>query len=330
MSSHAPDDPLVDARNGQTQMRPISPATTYRSSGDLLADRRYGYAKAAFDDRDFAVAADLARQVLELTPDYAPAHALLGRAQAALGDDAASALRRAVELDPDDLLGVRLDLARLGAVAPEAAITPGYVRALFDDYALRFDRHLVKNLNYRGPELVHDAVRSACARSGRPFRFGRVLDLGCGTGLMGRALEGRFEAIDGVDLSPKMLAKAKRTHLYDRLHESGLLGFLDAAGERTFDLVTAADVFVYLAALDEVFGAARRVLTRDGLFAFTVQAFEGTGFCLGEDARFAHGEPYLRRLAAAADFATLLFEPVSTREDRGEPVPGFVVVLGPA
>jgi Flp pilus assembly protein TadD len=63
----------------------MSLLSTVRSSGDLLADRRYDYAKAAFDDRDFAVAADLARQALELTPDYAPAHALLGRAQAALG-----------------------------------------------------------------------------------------------------------------------------------------------------------------------------------------------------------------------------------------------------
>jgi predicted TPR repeat methyltransferase len=204
------------------------------------------------------------------------------------------------------------------------------VRALFDDYAPRFDRHLVKNLNYRGPELVHDAVRSSCTRSGRPFRFRRVLDLGCGTGLMGRALEGRFEAIDGVDLSPKMLGRAKRTHLYDQLHEADLLGFLKAAGERTFDLVTAVDVFVYLAALDEVFCGVRRVLARDGLFAFTVQASEGEGFSLGEDARFAHGAPYLRDLAAAAGFATLLFEPVSTREDHGEPVPGFVLVLGPA
>ena len=311
-------------------MRPMGQLTTHRSSGDLLADRRYDYAKAAYDDRDFSAAADLARQVLDLTPDFAPAHALLGRAQTALGEDAAPALTRALDLDPDDPLGIRLDLARLGVVAPEAAITPGYVRALFDDYAPRFDRHLTNNLNYRGPELVHDAIRSACTRSGRSFRFRRVLDLGCGTGLMARALEGRFEAIEGVDLSPKMLGKAKRTHLYDRLHEADLLGFLNAAGESIFDLVTAADVFVYLAALDEVFGGVRRVLAREGLFAFTVQAFGGEGFGLGEDARFAHGEPYLRELAAAAGFTVLLFEPVSTREDRGEPVPGFCVVLAPA
>jgi predicted TPR repeat methyltransferase len=147
---------------------------------------------------------------------------------------------------------------------------------------------------------------------------------------MARALEGRFEAIEGVDLSPKMLAKARRTSLYDRLHEADLAGFLDSLGEGAADLVTAADVFVYLAALDAVFRNVRRVLRRDGLFAFTVQADEGEGFALGEDSRFAHGGPYLRDLAAVAGFEIVLFEAVSTREDRGEPVPGFVMVLGRA
>src|SRR4051812_21579603 len=139
----------------------MSPPRSVRSSGDLIADRRYGYAEAALADGDFVAAGDLAAQVLELAPDYAPAHALLGRARAALGDTpgAVEALSRAIALDSEDALGVRLDLARLGALAPEEAITSGYVRALFDDYAPRFDRHLVQSLDYRGPELIHAAVR---------------------------------------------------------------------------------------------------------------------------------------------------------------------------
>jgi predicted TPR repeat methyltransferase len=309
------------------------PPPPLRSSGDLLADRRFAYAQAAFDEGDHAAAAELALQVLELAPAYAPAHALLGRAQAALGDTeaAVAALRAALAAEPDDALGVRLDLARLGALPPEAAIAPGYVRALFDDYAPRFDKHLIKNLNYRGPALIAAALRRACALRGRPFRFGHVLDLGCGTGLMGQALAGRFETLEGVDLSPKMLAKARKTRLYDRLHEGGLLEFMAAREEASADLVVAADVFVYLASLEEAFRAARRALSRDGLFAFSVQAHNGDdfgdGFALGEDARYAHAEPYLRRLAAGAGFTVALLERASTREERGEAVPGLVAVL---
>ncbi|PVE24838.1 SAM-dependent methyltransferase [Microvirga sp. KLBC 81] len=303
--------------------------TSFRSSGDVLADRRYEYASAAFDEREFEAAADLARQVLELAPRFAPAHALLGRAAAKLGlqDEAAQALRRALELEPEDVLGVRLDLARLGALPPDEAMTDGYVRALFDEYAPKFDRHLTKSLAYCGPELIADALRRACSRQIRDCRFGLTLDLGCGTGLMGQALDGLCEALAGVDLSPRMLEKASKTKLYHELHEGELVSFLKGRADAQADLVVAADVFVYMAALDDAFREAHRVLKRGGLFAFTVQAHQGEGFVLGADARYAHSESYLRRLAEENGFATLILDRVSTREDRGVPVPGFLVVL---
>jgi predicted TPR repeat methyltransferase len=301
--------------------------TTVRSSGDFRADRRYEYARAAFEERDFEAAADLARQVIELTPGFAPAHAMLGRSAAELGlrDEAVTALRQALALEPEDVLGVRLDLARLGALAPGEAITDGYVRALFDDYAPKFDRHLTGSLAYRGPELIADALRRACSKRLREYRF--VLDLGCGTGLMAQALEGVFSSMEGVDLSPRMLEKAEKTKLYDALHEGELVSFLAARPSAEADLVVAADVFVYMAALDAAFREAHRVLKREGFFAFTVQAHEGDTFILGEDARYAHSEAYLRELADAVGFTMVIFERVSTREDRGVPVPGFLVVL---
>jgi predicted TPR repeat methyltransferase len=303
--------------------------SSHRSSGDLLADRRYEYARAAFDEKDFDAAADLARQVLEIAPSFAAAHALLGRAAAEQGEhhEAISALSRTLELEPDDALGVRLDLARLGAVAPDEAISDGYVRALFDDYAPQFDWHLTKSLAYRGPDLIADALRRACSKRIRPYRFGPTLDLGCGTGLMAQALEGLCEGMEGVDLSPRMLEKARKTNLYDGLHEGGLVTFLTGRNSAEADLVLAADVFVYMASLDAVFREVHRVLKREGLFAFTVQAHEGDGFVLGADSRYAHGEAYLRDLASTAGLTVVLFEKVSTREDRGQPVPGFLVVL---
>jgi predicted TPR repeat methyltransferase len=307
----------------------MRPPPTLRSSGDLLADRRYAYAEAALKEADYQTAIDLAAQSLELAPSFAPAHALLGRARALLGDREAAieALSKALDLEPEDPLGVRIDLARLGALPLQEAIGAGYVRTLFNDYAGTFDKHLVKNLNYRGPELLRAAVRRAYAAYGAPMWAERVLDLGCGTGLVGRAFAGTYARIDGVDLSPRMLALARKTRLYERLHEGELLDFLKEQPDRTADLVVAADVFVYLAALAEIFGEVRRVLRRGGFFAFTVQAHEGEGIALGEDSRYAHGERYLRGLAEQTEFAVVLFEPVSTRQDRGVDVPGFLAVL---
>ncbi len=176
------------------------------------------------------------------------------------------------------------------------------------------------NLSYQR----HAATYRLCAPLLPP---GRVLDLGCGTGLMAQALAGLCSPIEGVDLSPRMLEKAQKTRLYDALHEGELVSFLSGRAAAEADLVVAADVFVYMAALDGVFRGAQRVLGREGLFAFTVQAHEGEGFILGEDARYAHGEAYLRELAEAAGFMVAIFERVSTREDRGVPVPGFLCVL---
>ncbi len=307
----------------------MSPLPSFGSSGDLLADRRYSYAKGAFDEADYEAAADLARQALDLAPRFAAGQALLGRALMALGarEEAVAALSSALALEPDDPLGVRIDLAHLGALDPGAAITESYVRSLFDDYALRFDRHLVRSLKYCGPELIADALRRAAARRMREARFDLVLDLGCGTGLMARALQGTAGRIEGVDLSPRMLAQAEKTGLYDALHEADLVSFLQGRETGEAGLAVAADVFVYMASLDAVFREAHRVLARGGLFAFTVQAHEGDGFVLGEDARYAHGEGYLRDLAAATGFAVVLLERVSTREDRGHPVPGYLAVM---
>jgi predicted TPR repeat methyltransferase len=305
------------------------PANTLRSSGDLLADRRFGYAQAAFDEGDHAAAAELALQALELARGFAPAHALLGRARLALGarEEAVEALHRALALEPEDALGAGLELARLGVLPADAAMTPAYVRTLFDDYAPRFEKHLVKNLDYRGPELLAQAVRRARGAFGEPFRFRRVLDLGCGTGLLAKVFQGSFGTIEAVDLSPKMLAQARKTHLYDALHEGDLVSFLEAAGEGSFELVVAADVFVYLASLEPAFRAAHRALARGALFAFTVQAHAGEGYVLGEEARYSHAESYLRGLAHAAGFEVAFFEAASTRQDRGADVPGFVMVL---
>lgn len=44
-----------------------------RSSGDLLADRRYAYAEALLTEGDAAAAIELAEQALERAPDFVPA-----------------------------------------------------------------------------------------------------------------------------------------------------------------------------------------------------------------------------------------------------------------
>lgn len=305
------------------------------SSGDLLADRRYVYAEACLAEGDALGAAEMAEQAIERAPRYAPAWLLLGRARESLhaATGAEDQLRAALDafetargLDPEDRIGAGLHRARLGG--GDAALSGAYVRALFDGYADRFERHLVEGLGYRGPALLRQALD---ALPEAPARFPVVLDLGCGTGLMGAAIRDRADHLAGVDLSPAMLRLASAKGCYDRLAEADLAAFLAAEPETSADLCLAADVFIYLADLGPVLAEIGRVLRPGGLAAFTVQspdeAGAGAGARLGADGRFAHADAHLQAAARGAGLATALHKPAAIRRERGRDVPGRVIVL---
>lgn len=306
-----------------------APAQVFASSGNLVADRRYEYARAAALDGDHAAAADLLEQAVELAPRWAAVWFALGEARERLQarEAAAQAFAQAFACDPADPHGAGLRLALLRGGAP-AAMSEAYVRGLFDQYAPRFDAHLVEALAYRGPQIVVAALRKVCEQRSRPFHFDTVFDLGCGTGLMARALAPHFDAMHGVDLSPGMIAEASKTGLYDSLAAAEMIGWLQGQETASADLVVAADVLVYMGGLAPLFPQAARVLDPSrGLFAFTAQRHDGEGYALCADMRFAHAPEYLRMRAQAAGLHVALLEDQSTRRDAGRDVPGLVCVL---
>jgi predicted TPR repeat methyltransferase len=303
--------------------------TLTQSSGNMVLDRRYAWAKAEADDGAHAVAADIFEQIIADAPEWPAAWFALGVAREKAGDmqGAAVAFQRLAELDGDSLFGASLHLARLGAAAMPGRAPEGYVRGLFDQYAARFDTHLVDELAYRGPALLLDALRRVdTARSGA-FHFRHFIDLGCGTGLMARALSPHFDRATGVDLSPLMIGEGRKTGLYTRLETAELAAFLRAEPTDSADLVVAADVFIYLGDLEKAFGETGRVISHGGLFAFSVQTGVDLDWAVGKDLRYAHSQAYLRRLAAETGFAVLSIDDVSSRKDAGLDVPGLVCVL---
>ncbi len=295
-------------------------------SNDLLADRRFAWAKGLADEGDHAAASDLLEQVVEIAPGWAPAWCALAQAREHAGgvEGARRAWRQAAALDPDGRLGAALHLARLDGTTPAAMPAP-YIQALFDDYAPRFEAHLRQSLAYRGPEVIGAAIETVAP--GR--RFDRVLDLGCGTGLMGLALASRVEKIEGVDLSPRMIEAARRTGAYAALTTGSLDEALAAAASETFDLVTAADVLIYFGDLAPVMAGVARVLAPAGLFGFTVQRATGQDIVIGPDLRFAHGEAYIRRVVRDAGLDMAYLTDSSIRTESGRPVPGLVAVAIP-
>ncbi|HEX2215338.1 MAG TPA: methyltransferase [Xanthobacteraceae bacterium] len=292
------------------------------SSGDLVADRRADYAEMLFAEGDLAAAADLLRDALALAPRWAAGWFRLGEMRQAAGepDAAVRAWREALRLDPADRLGATL---RLSLVAPaEAIVAPPslFVETLFDQYAEKFDASLVGKLGYCVPQLLCERILA----SGQD-RFAHVLDLGCGTGLMGERLRRRTSFLEGVDISAAMLKKAAEKRIYDRLEKADLAAL--EPGDSRADLICAADVFIYLGTLDGIAERVKAMLSPGGLFAFSVESHDGPEpTLLRSSRRFAHSEGYLRELLSRNGFAIVSLSGAIIRHDGGAPIEGLLVV----
>ena len=260
-------------------------------------------------------------RLLQLQPEHGLTWSLRGlllRDEGRL-EEAAESFRQAIAFGADPALNGHYLAGVTGAAPP--APPRHYVESLFDSYADGFERHLVEVLKYRAPEVL---VRPVAA-SGR--RFAAALDLGCGTGLCGALVRPAVRWLEGVDLSANMVRQARARAVYDRVEQGDVAQHL-AAATRRYDLVLAADVFIYVGALDGVFAETARVTEPGGLFCFSVEAAgEDEDFALRPSLRYVHSERYLRRLAAAHGFAVDVVERHPIREDQQRPIPGLFAWL---
>lgn len=303
------------------------PLRLFQSSGDLMADRRFEFARDLQLKGDLAAAADLIEQAIELAPNFTSAWFTLGEIRRQLGerDKAIEAFRKARESDPEDQHGAGLHLMRLGD-AEVAEMPKAYVQALFDQYAPRFEHVLVNDLGYRGPGLIFKAVLAARVAARKPAYFKRTIDLGCGTGLAAAAFAEQVDHFVGIDLSPGMIKQARATNLYAELEVADMIDGLRGKPDASANLVIAADAFVYLSDLAPVLAEAKRVLASGGVLAFTVETHDGSGIVLGGGLRYAHSAEYVRNAIAKAGLKLLTLEPASPRNENSEPVRGLVVV----
>ena len=318
---------MDSGRPAMTNLVPEMPARLFLSSGDLVADRRFDFARDLQMKGDLAAAADLLLQAIELAPRFASAWFTLGQIRDELGEREAAitAFRKARESDPEDRHGASLRLMVLGA--QELADMPqAYVRTLFDQYAPRFETALVDDLGYRGPALLFKAVLAARHAVRKPAFFKRAIDLGCGTGLAAAAFARGVDHFIGIDLSPRMIERARATGLYAQLEVTDMVEGLRGRPDASADLILAADAMVYLSDLRPVLREVSRVLAPGGLLAFTVETHGGDGVNLGAGLRYAHGASYVRAALRDAALALSGLEDLSARNEDNAPVPGLVVV----
>lgn len=276
------------------------------------------------------------RRAVELAPQFLDAWQNLAKVlyvdyleREARGEDLAAARQalvaafdRVLEIDPGSVEMRYLRDCVLGTAVPQPPA--GYVEALFDRFAPRFDERLAAELEYRAPGEAHAALASwLAARTDL-----RAVDLGCGTGLSGMFLRPRVVYLAGVDLSSAMLERAKARAIYDEVAQGDITAYLAGVPEGAFHLALALDVFIYMGDLQGVAQACARALAPGGRFVFTVEApGEGEGFRAAASGRYAHSPRYVEATLGGAGFALVERRDFSIRTESGRPVPAILYVF---
>jgi predicted TPR repeat methyltransferase len=141
-----------------------------------------------------------------------------------------------------------------------------YVAALFDGYAGHFEAELVETLAYQTPSALANIMLARSADK----NLGRGLDLGCGTGLAGVALESHSGYMVGVDVSTAMLQKAQDKGVYEALVHQDMVEFLTTT-DLAFDYFVALDVLPYAGDLTPLLSLIKSRNSRNATLTFSTE-----------------------------------------------------------
>jgi predicted TPR repeat methyltransferase len=289
------DDPIGEAGNLIATGRAREAATLLQNlidanRGGLLA--RLALARALREAGDLSAALATARETAMLNPNVAVVVIALGEVLLASGrlPTAIAEFQRALRLDPESadarfLLGrawleagepekalesfeqvedraeLAEKVAEAGAMKTAQRSNPRYVRHLFDQFSTDYDSRMIGQLGYSAPAVLRELASLVLPRQSGLT----ILDLGCGTGLSGEAFAQLASAIDGIDLSPAMIAKAKARGIYRNLIVDDIETALAQLPAR-YDVVIAADTIVYLGDLAPVLKQVAQKLATDDFF----------------------------------------------------------------
>jgi predicted TPR repeat methyltransferase len=303
-----------EARDAYRRATEVEPA---------MAQAWYNLGICLRNEGAYDLAIECLREALTRTPPFGGAYESLAMLLYELGraQEAADVASLWLARDPSNAKAQHVAASMSGANAPARA-SDDYVREHFDAAAAGFDNNL-RQLQYRAPELIAATLHRLAGERVLPS----VLDAGCGTGLCGPLIRAAATRLVGVDLSPKMIDLARARGIYDELQVGELVGYL-RANSSSFDAVVSADTLVYFGALSDPLRAAYAALRDDGLLIFTLESLSDAAneeHRLQFHGRYAHTERCIRRALQDAGFQVESLTREVLRQERLEPVNGFVV-----
>ena len=185
-----------------------------------------------------------------------------------------------------------------------------YNRMLFDTFAPSYEQTLQK-IDYAAADKIAELYA--------PMQ-GKILDLGCGTGLLGQKLKTPQNKLIGVDISSQMLALARQKEVYDELVEDDIIHYLQTHKKELPQTIVAADVFCYFGDLEPIFKhcvPAKLIFsveTDSNIVAFSVQA----------NGRYKHNPQDVENKLRASGYRNITITPLVLRRENGIEVQGAI------
>src|SRR5262249_29473387 len=124
-----------------------------------------------------------------------------------------------------------------------------------------------------------------------------ILDLGCGSGLVGASVSTLAAKLIGVDMSPEMIELARARGIYDQLEVAEITEWLER-GQTQFDLVISCDCLIYFGDLGAVTRAAAKRLKPGGFLAMSMERGDRYPYHLTDTGRYTHHPNHVRDVAA--------------------------------
>lgn len=151
------------------------------------------------------------------------------------------------------------------------ASSPEELMAAYSEWADNYDGDLLGEMGYVAPMIASKLLQNYLDRKDT-----RILDAGCGTGIVGELLhQDGYGNIEGLDYSQDMLNKARAKSIYKTLNRGDLTGSLDIE-DATYDAIISVGTFTCGHVGPEAFGELIRITKTGGHLCFTVreQAWE--------------------------------------------------------
>ena len=190
----------------------------------------------------------------------------------------------------------------------ESKVANQYNRLLFDNFAPTYEQTL-QNINYQ----VINEITALYA----PFK-GKILDLGCGTGLLAQKIKSSDNEIDGIDISANMLEIAAAKNIYNKLINTDLIEYLEQ--KNSYDLIIAADVFCYFGDLSAVI---KKCAPTKLIFSVETNA-DTKSYLLQANGRYQHNPQYIADILVQNSYRQIKHHKIVLRQENGNDVIGYI------